>query len=230
LEKGLILESDFSDYYDHQFDLKVRPGRARLPNSFVVQRISDQGMNRREMFDFFEKNGYNTPLNGIVKDVYAKIPKCLLDHTELVVYVDETSHRGEGKIKLPAKQALEMFPNLFCSEFFKTQMNGCGISRRMIKIGKITAWIEYESQSDWRSNCGVVKNRYLGHQEDDFGVAPLYAIDFIKRGVDLYAIDFNIAPGLKPLQDHISPTILVANIREFFEKRCCDERKDQTDC
>src|SRR5574338_581827 len=132
---------------------------------------------------------------------------------------DLQAHCGEGKrvlrrievrfdgnlSRLPGIYALD---ELFCSAYLPSQgprgrwqPDGPVLSWRMLQIGPYRFWIEYQSRNDWRSNCGDCACTLIG-AEKDAGLYPgleaykLFAVDFV-LGQHLYAIDFNIAPGVR---------------------------------
>jgi hypothetical protein len=80
-----------------------------------------------------------------------------------------------------------------------------GLSWRYLQIGTESFWLEYTSTEDWRSNCGEGDiNMFFRDKTELFPDKsykkmpkyPLFAIDFVPDGDVIYAIDFNIAPGI----------------------------------
>lgn len=197
----IYLRSDFTDYYDYHFN-------SYSPNYLRFTRLSKSGMSRQEMFEFFTKLGISTPIYGKVKEVglqlekdYNKInPKFIEQYQQVVVYLDQNCHRGEGKIKVSIQEGLNKYPNLFCSQYIVNTRSGNGLSWRHLQIGDLPLWLEYSSENDWRSNCGDVEIKILEQDQPQFHPKicnPLWAIDFVFNGIRLHAIDFNIAPQVK---------------------------------
>ena len=214
----LILRSNFRDFYDHAFD----------SGGQVFNRIDTGGLNRRQMFSFLESLGLKTPPHGIVKELVPKLlsvyqqdfrdaaAKQILD---VVVYTDEKAHRGEGKEKVAAAEALERFPDHYCSEFIYTTQTESGRSFRHLQVGTHNWWIESWSDSDWRSNVGE-GGEYI-RAEAEYGYQPkikepIFAVDFVKAD-RLYAIDYNVAPSLASLKRTVTPTKIVESIKHAVE-------------
>lgn len=195
----ITLRSDFHDFYDHHFDL----------DGEIFDRFSRQGMSRREMFKYLSKIGLDIPLYGTPPeildqldsglrcsdDIGHKINEQLID---LVVYLDEMAHRGEGKIKVLLCQAINDYPEHFCSLYIP-HLSRETISLRYLQIGDKIFWLRYTSSDDWRSNCGNVQIEVLTQEKDGYHPRlpyPLFAVDFVIGGDKFYAVDFNTAPGI----------------------------------
>ena len=208
----LMLRSDFRDYYDHQFDLTGRP----------FSRFSKGGMNRRQMFAILKRIGLEVPIHGTAKEIYERTEEYereyLLSTMDLVVYLDETAHRGEGKIRLGFKEALDAYPDQFASMYIHPPQD-LAQSTRYLAVGDRAFWLRYESVDDWRSNCGNVRITVL--REEKTGRYPipfaLYAIDFVPIGQlnERLAVDFNVAPGIRGtgVEDRLSAQEVVEAIK-----------------
>ncbi|MHB1702197.1 MAG: hypothetical protein ACYCSN_19090 [Acidobacteriaceae bacterium] len=211
----LMLRSDFVDYYDHQFDLTGRP----------FPRFSRGGMNRRQMFAFLKRVGLEVPIHGIVRELYERMEAYDQEYPEstmdLVVYLDETAHCGEGKIRLGIKEALAAHPDRFASMYFHPPMDRAQ-STRYLAVGDRAFWLQYESLDDWRSNCGNVRIKVLGEEKTGRYPIPfaLYAIDFVPIGQlnERLAVDFNVAPGIRGtgVEDLLSSREAVAAIKRML--------------
>lgn len=197
--KKVRLISDFRDFYDHWFD----GASAEL----TFERMSTGGMPRREMLEYLQALGLRVPAFGRMADVYEKMRQRYeflnLDgfverFGMVVVHLDETAHRGEGKIRLPLRDAIEQYPDHLVVEHIPATPSGLGASWRYLQVGDKRFWLEYFSRDDWRSNCGDVQIQVLSREEDGYHPrikAPLFAVDFV-WGDTIYAIDYNIAPGV----------------------------------
>lgn len=222
----LYLESDFHNWYDHAFDSRYDS------EAEPFRRVSTDGMNRKEMFEFLDYSLWlHIPINGTVQEVFeqrfGKSAKFFENH--IVLYHDITSHSGENKELIRANQALKQYPDTFCSVYIKHkdwEEHSFGISYRYLKIGKNHYWLKYTSYDDWRSNNGNVKIELLDNIERFDNVlyipsyVPFFAIDFIAdKYEDFYAIDYNIAPGLKwtGIEQILSPNDVYKLIVEGVE-------------
>ena len=199
--------TDFRDYYDHHF-------LGRWQNSLLVfERLTSGGMPRTQMLPFLESQGLRVPRYGICKKLVPRLksdffPKSNLaanfgDIACVVVYTDESAHCGEGKIIQTWNQAERNYPNSFATEFITVLQNNMGYSLRYLRVGVRQFWLSYSSANDWRSNCGDVTIELLCEEKKcrkelpaGKWTAPLFAIDFLPVGSLLYAVDYNIAPGL----------------------------------
>lgn len=194
--KKVGLVSDFRDYYDHWFDT--------FNVELVFERMSSGGMARREMLEYLQSLGLQVPAFGRVCDVRDRLRQKYdfpdFDRiVDVVVYLDETAHRGEGKIKVLLRDAIDQYPNHLAVEHIPALPSGLGLSWRYLQVGDKVFWLEYASRNDWRSNCGEVDIRVLARERDGYHGRighPLFAVDFVPGNV-LCAIDFNIAPGIK---------------------------------
>ena len=206
------LLSNFTDFYDHHFDL----------DGEVFDRRDNIGMDRRQMFEFFGSLGLKTPFHGTLKEVFEHqaewCPAPELQHA--VVYLDLNSHRGNDKIQVRGTDPYwQQFQDDFAAEFIPTYTQpNIGISYRYLQIGPRKWWLEYISASDWRSNYGDVKINILAEEAPGFHPKinyPLYVVDFLLAG-GFYAIDFNQSPGLRGtgIENILKPQEVVDLIKE----------------
>lgn len=188
------LRSDYWDYYDHWFDVIA---------GITFERFSHSGMSRREIFEFLGSIGVRVPFYGKPQEVFEQLDKFSKEYPQLidvVVYLDERAHRGEGKVKVLLPEALETYPNHLVSQYIPALPSGAGLSWRYLQVGDKVFWLRYCSRDDWRSNCGDVKVEVLSRERDGYHpriAYPLFAVDFVPAGKTLYAIDFNVAPQVK---------------------------------
>jgi hypothetical protein len=193
------LVSDFWDYYDHWFD--------GSDAEIVFERRSTGGMDRLQMLEYLKSLGLRVPAFGCVRDLYDRKRREWQGNIDIVdsllsvvVYLDERAHRGEGKVLLSLCDAMEQYPDHLATEYIPALPSGHGLTWRYLQVGDKVFWLEYTSRDDWRSNCGNVHIRVLSREKDSYNERikyPLFAVDFVPAGNKLYAIDFNIAPGVK---------------------------------
>jgi len=207
---NIKLKSDFRDFYDHWFAGSWQKGDCEF------ERYSYAGMSRSEMFCLFEKKGFLTPKHGIINS----LSKELNLEDRIVVYLDEFSHRGQNKILCSLKDGLEQYKNFYASQYIS---GSSGHSLRWLKIGETVFWIDYKSDN-WQSNVGDVrisilsKNKATHKEINFFGEYPLLAIDYIPFNSSLYAVDFNISPGLSGfgLEEYISAKKIYEEVEKCF--------------
>jgi hypothetical protein len=222
----LILKSDFKDWYDHAFPLK---------GGKTFQRDSKDGIPRSEMFDLFRRLDLRTPRHGLVHELAPQLiaekwagdagilrsnPLTSLPGEYVVVYLDDYAHTGEGKLLLTPTEAMEKHPFLFCSEFVRAGRCGVSESWRYLKVGARSWWLKYWSNSNWRSNCGeggceIISEETASAQPSKIIKGAMWAIDYVPAGeYGLLAVDYNTAPGLKPLQDVCTATEIYELLKE----------------
>lgn len=214
----LKLVSDFRDYYDHLFD---RDG-------FELRRVTTEGPSRSEMFTIFKLSKIHVPRHGIIKDMPA-------DVKWMVVYVNESLHRGEGKILMPAAEARELHPDKFCTEYLSFPKNEpvmsykekyFGSSWRELVIGNNSFFLHYRNCDDWRSNVGdevviELQDTRVGKRPKKDLHYPMYAIDYVfdDGAGDFAAVDLNIAPGIggSPVEEILPSTQLVQSLKDWIK-------------
>ena len=144
---------------------------------------------RREMFAKMEEAGIETVPNGIVSELLRKWDP---EHG-VVVYTDETAHRGCGKELMSAREALELHGDSWGSLFVPPG----GASLRHFQFGNRSFTMPFWSRDDWRSQRGESFSYCApGSRWNLFPAIPYpyFAVDFIP-GTDM-ATDFDFLPGL----------------------------------
>jgi hypothetical protein len=198
---GIKLVSDFVDFYDFEFS---------DPNGdSVFRRVTTDGLDRYEMLVYLEKLEFLVPLYGTAKE----LSDMMEPHEEIILHTDIYAHRGDGKERSTIAEALAKCPETLATRFIpfdvpNTPPEVKGLSWRYLQVGTETFWLQYTSTEDWRSNCGEgdvelffrdKTQLFNNHQYKDLLIYkyPLFAIDFVPSGEDLYAVDFNIAPQVR---------------------------------
>lgn len=208
---ALRLQSNFIDYYDHQF------AGSYQQDAPYFSRMSRASLHRKDMFALLQSRGLTTPLHGTVRELHAHHLNALqqqgykdetlasmLEMSQLVVYTDPYAHAGEGKVLLSVTAALAQHPDTYGSEYLPQNGAGTGVSLRYLRIGRRQFWLRYTSEDDWRSNAGTVAIELLCEEapkpvsEAKHSPEPLLAVDFIiGPNRTLVAVDHNTAPQLR---------------------------------
>jgi hypothetical protein len=230
------LLSDFRDYYDHWFDLNLNDAAP------VFERMAgERSLSRRDVLRAFSALGIETPEHGTVTEVIDKVrtgelmnsfspeeQERLLDmgFGDVVVYLDEYAHRGEGKERINWRTALDQYPDHYATHYIMTYPSeNTGLSLRNLSVGRLRVMIRYANENDWRSNYGDPLIMPLASLEipEDIQVPltfhyPLYAIDYLDMGKAYKAIDFNSAPQIRGtgLENMIEPKTLVKQIEAWY--------------
>ncbi len=185
----LQLRTNVKHPYDYCFSKSAQWVFLRMYNTPYLNKTD---VPRREMFARLEAAGIQTVPNGIVEEVLRKYDPA----QGVVVYVDERAHRGEGKFWLSAKEALEQYPNHWCSVF----MGPKGQALRHFQFGDQAFTMPFHSRTDWRSQRGesysyCVPGSRWSHLFLNHIHVPYFALDFIP-GTDM-ATDFQYVPGIE---------------------------------
>lgn len=221
------LKSDFNDYYDHQFDLEGE----------IWERMSTTDMTRRQMFERMTEMGLVVPPYGTAAGLDTGFP----EEMDVVVYIDEYTHRGEGKRLCPLSEAVDNASYKLASLLIPSlgRQKGTHIeSFRYLRVGTRIFWMRYKSHDEWRSNCGDVEIS-LTNPPPRFGEFrdkepyPLIAIDFVPciYGA-MYAVDYNTSPGLKgtPAEEEMSAEEVANEIKIWLtEETAIKEHRRELD-
>lgn len=220
----LKLLSNWLDFYDHEFDLEG-PTFKRLTNS---------GPDRRQMFQIFAENNIKTPMNGSVAAVeqtlrnywFKNVPdlyrsKLINNDINVMIYFDEMAHCTKGKNVHSLESALKSFPNKYCSLYMPSSDRFSTNSYRYLQIGTKAFWLSYRSDDEYFSNKDgeIIGSPATTSPLVGFEKYPLLAIDFVCSGHELYAIDLNIAPGMKDtgIEKILSPKMVVDEIKNTLQ-------------
>lgn len=220
------LHSDFHDYYDHYFD---------KDGDIVFDRMMRGGPSRSEAFKILERFACSVIPHGSAKTLYDRIIKReivlpwfahlkyddnMYTHPEdrrirwmsdlrFVVYVDEQSHAGDGKILVKAEDAVQLYPDHLASLYIHPfGTGGLPFSIRRLHIGTKVFMIKYTSHHEWKSNCGEDIEIILTGQSDSAKALfplyplPLFAIDNISHN---FSVDFNVSPGIARCVQEVLP-------------------------
>lgn len=220
----LLLRSDFIDYYDHHFDTLDRP---RIHMNY--QRMSRVNYTRHDNFLYMRETlNLLTPEFGIVEDMHRRF-RFSTRLPDVVVYIDDKAHQGDGKEKLGLEEAMRKYPQSLCSMYLKEEPS---TSYRVVAIGEDgpRVWLKYQSLTHpWKSNVGdveVEKVAWKGTKKPDRGHipnivsynSPIFAVDFVAFNGNLYAIDFNHSPLLRwtGIEELVEPKMIVKEIRKWM--------------
>lgn len=235
----LQLKSNFTDYYDHQFDLEGP----------IWNRDSTKGYSKQKQFEMLAKAGYAIPPIGRAQDLFYKYYNEEPDNLtredfgyrirNVIAYTDPNAHCGDGKelwckthcnygnfMGGEAHEKQEQKRNTFASAYvMKKSIAENGVSFRHLQVGKHVFWLRYWSDEDWRSNCGEGGCKLINYSlfegyHRTFKL-PLFAIDFVEgRSGTMYAIDFNNAPGIRGsgVERVLSPILAAEAIKQAIIK------------
>lgn len=186
------LVSNYEDKYDKYFS----------NNGVEFRRIAEEGPDKITQFFILQKMGYAVPEHGFVKDLAHK------DY-DLIVYTDPTVHDGEGKVLLKPKEALDLYPDCYCSQFIECSQN-ITTSYKLLQIGKRQFMVRYSSDHDWMSHKSRFTTDILAESPRQMYIPklglPIWSIDYIcdiNRNDMPVAVDFNVAPNLNDIDIHL---------------------------
>lgn len=216
------IRSDYHDFYDHCFDVN-------FSDSDIFYRYAKTQKLRRTDHDELAEVGFRVPPRGKVSAL------CMAGEPtsrpkQLVVYTDESAHRGDGKVLADASFAFEAYPDHYSTIYLPQRYP---VSYRLLLVGKLAFWLRYQSRDDiWRSNVGEVAvteppKGPPGTVDDTIDLVtaalrlghPLLAVDFVEWRELLWAIDLNTAPQIKgtPIEKKLSPMGVYGALMERVE-------------
>lgn len=194
------LLTDFAQWYDSLFN-------GEGPE-FQRMAFTRGGLAKREQFALFERLGLRSPPHGLVRELASRphlpdawqLPGAAWTaEVEVVVYLDELQHAGNGKVKLPLAEALARHPGHYATLF--VPLANPAVILRHVRFGRLGFWLRQQGGEDWRSNRAD-HEKLVGrstHAEPNPLPRALWAIDFLPAPDGLLAIDFNTAPDLTTL-------------------------------
>lgn len=190
----VYLRSDFSDYYDHHFE-----ARLGAPGEVCFRRFTTDGEDKPGQWRHLARAGFAVPMWGTLLSLREKLD----DRDMVVVHLNPHAHRGEGKQLMTFGSAKVTYQGNTLAQRF---VGGGGRSVRWLKVGAMCWELRYSS-GDWRSNVGDVTVEVVGERIPFADYPPLAAVDLVKAGDALYAVDYNIAPGLRGtgMEDVLKP-------------------------
>ena len=231
----VAIKSDFIDFYDHAFS-------PRHSADFVWERNSRNDMSKREQFEFLDQLGFKTPEHGTVAEVHKKLRfrfpgfddsmfELFANTVEVVIYLDEYAHRGEGKTLTTLADGFREHPHLYCSRYIRGDFPfpdaPYATSYRRLQVGSRSYFLKYTGYGSWMSNHApeveVEVLIELGEDSDGSLTSrvpyPVFAIDFVRQGSWLYAIDFNTAPGMSGLDLGLKPEDIYHLVAKWYVGR-----------
>lgn len=189
-------------------------------SGWVLDLFKDDGPDRLEMFRILTGLGFEVPTYGMPKDLlrwHSPDELC-------VVYLKPWSLQGRDKERMTIARALEEHPEKLCSWWIpKSVADGLdrSVSYRLLKIGRKTFYLRFQSFDPWRSNWSPQIETRVGSDGWITQVRrPIWAVDLVRHGADrLLATDFNIRPGVsQPEVIAALPGLsIIEPIREWFE-------------
>lgn len=184
---SLEIRTNLQHPYDYCFSRSASIVFLRVYDALVGKKLC---LTRRAMFSWLEECGIQTVPNDTVENLLKKYDP---SHG-VVVYIDEQAQRGNGKVWVSAREALDLYSNCWCSLFVPP----IGRTIRHFQFGDRAFTIPFYSSTDWRSNRGVSTSYAVeGSRWNLFPKIieyPYFAVDFIP-GTDM-ATDFQFVPGL----------------------------------
>ncbi len=210
------LLTDYAQWYDGIFD--------DTGVTFHRTARTRGGLAKREQFQLFERLGWPVPPHGLIAELANRtglardwqFPAATWQQElDVVVYLDEFQHRGEGKVKLPLVDALTKYPGHYGSLFIP--LANSAVSFRHVRFGRLGFWLRQQGGEDWRSNRADNETVHActQHPEANPISRVLWAVDFLPAPTGLLAVDFNTAPQLVTL--HETGTLTAEQVRAELE-------------
>jgi hypothetical protein len=211
--KGIIVDSDFRDYYDNALQKKTIKSEG-----FILKRRKDKRMERKLRFDFMSNIGLKTPIYGKIKELIPTLLErdqiltdCpgIEDVFEVIVYFPEDKN---NKKRLTYRKAIELYPNHFGCEYIPTSPSGIGVSWEYICIGENAFWLQHASSDDWRANKGKTRVRLSRIKKRNITLKDtmlddcLFSVSFIILRNRMLAVNYHNSPKIKgtPIEKEMS--------------------------
>jgi len=212
------IRSDFREYYDHAFDL----------SGMEWFRNSEDDLSRSSAHNRMRNMGLNVPRSGLLNN-----RKLLreMGNIQVVVYTNEYTHRGEGKLLLQLEEAMVDYPGCYASAYIHRPVAYSQPSSvRRLRIGSSIHWLEYWSEDTWRSNYSTVDAPVdiytyvpgITANIIDYEPYPMLAIDFVESIYGAwYAIDYNTSPGIggTPIEGILTPNDIYKEVANWMDER-----------
>lgn len=174
-------DSIFRDFYDNEFNNKSK---------LIYNRVRKLFKNRMEELSFLESKHIKTVNFGSLYSVGI--------HDRYVVYTDITSHNFEGKRIENYSTVVNIYSNFLLSEFLDESQ---GYMIKYLQVGRRRFRILYYNE---RYNNLLVNGKMIDVQEleasyNDNIALPIYSIDFVSKGMEMIAVDFNEIENLSKI-------------------------------
>tara|TARA_Y100001973_G_C5146854_1_gene305856 strand:- start:198 stop:905 length:708 start_codon:yes stop_codon:yes gene_type:complete len=221
---GIILDSDYRDYYDSALNA------IDLPGELTLSRRRDSRLDRASRFEFLTKMGLKTPLYGKVKELIPELltrdqilTDCpgLEDVFEVIVYFPG---EDENKVRVTYREAIEQYPEHFAAEYIPTSPAGFGVCWEYVCIGMRPFWLQHASSDNWQANKGTTRVRLSVVEkqrpmfEETMLVDCVFSTKFIVLRNRMVAINYHTSPILKgtPVQNVMDSGEAAESIYEWY--------------
>lgn len=174
------IQSDFIDYYDHLSN----------DSSLVVyNRYRNTGVTRAEDLKYLRNHGILTVSCGTARQVIRP------DVKKLVVYTNPALHEFRGKQIYSSYDVASQYSNYVVSEFLEGY---CGYTVKYLQIGSRRFRLVF-SNPDYKEQLiegNMVAMEELPRQYNYAFGLPIYSIDYVSNGCEMFAVDFNTVQNL----------------------------------
>ena len=174
-------DSIFRDFYDNEFNNKSK---------LIYNRVRKLFKNRMEELSFLESKHIKTVNFGSLYSVGI--------HDRYVVYTDITRHNFEGKRIENYSTVVNIYSNFLLSEFLDESQ---GYMIKYLQVGRRRFRILYynERYNNLLANGKMIDVQELEASYNDNIALPIYSIDFVSKGMEMIAVDFNEIENLSKI-------------------------------
>lgn len=184
----LTIKSNFTDYYDNtakEYNVPSVPNKCYDRNTRIY-------VHRAQSIKFLKSLGINT----ITLKPVSQLSRY---DDDVVVYIDDTLHEGQGKVVVSANVALRNFSNCVCTKYYpdvsKTyKVLQVGEKRYNLSFDKTTGETEEDFSHGLLSDIKILTPSYNKNIN-----IPIFSIDYIETETDMIATDFNEVEKLNKL-------------------------------
>ena len=177
---GIMLNTDFKDFYDHGFVSK---------SDIVYNRKISESKDKGEAINLLREVGINTiQIKPVSKFSY--------NIDELVVYTNPKLHGGKGKKVMKLYDASQMYGNYLASEYIKGTE---GITIKVLHIGARRYRLTFKNTSRDLKLGELIQIEKLSSAYNYDFMLPVFSIDYISDGMNTYAVDLNEVQNLEEI-------------------------------
>lgn len=194
---GLVINSDFKDYYDEYCDSN---------SNVVYNRFYSNSMQRGTALNKLRGLGLKT------LDV-KQVSSYFSGDGYIVVYTNPKLHNGCGKRIMTVNEALQSYGNCLASPYIFNN----GLTVKYMQIGKRRFNLYFQKGGALSLDIGtLIKIEELPSDYNRLIGIPIFSIDYISDGTYMIATDFNEVENLSMLglNNYIGPHEVISEIIE----------------
>ncbi len=195
---SIKVESDFKDYYDIM--------SSDINYNCIYKRYKDSN-SRGKLLRWLKERGINTVELKAAREYDNSTKK-------LVIYTNGSLHDGQGKRVVDLDEARELYANHLAAKFYE---EANGETLKVLQVGARRFRITMKTKDKYSLTGGSVEDiTELTPQLNYSIMEPIYSIDYISNGQEMFAVDFNSVQRLDKLnfQAIMSPEEVLTEVKK----------------